>query len=52
MNVQEYKNELEELKTREFMMNMIDRWTMEDRRTIAKIRQRIKELEKELDGLR
>ncbi len=45
MTVQEIKQKIEELQNRLFLMNMIDRWTQEDRNRVNTIEEEIKELE-------
>ena len=45
MTVQEIKERIEQLKNRLFMMNMIDRWTNEDRQTVNKMEDELHELE-------
>ena len=45
MTVQEIKERIEQLKNRLFMMNMIDRWTNEDRQTVDKMENELHELE-------
>jgi hypothetical protein len=39
---------LEELKTRRFLINMIDRWSLQDSRDYAAVSAEIKELEAKL----
>ena len=45
MTVQEIKEKIEQLKNRLFMMNMIDRWTNEDRERVYKMENELHELE-------
>ena len=45
MTVQEIKERIEQLKNRLFMMNMIDRWTNEDRQTVDRMENELHELE-------
>lgn len=45
MTVQEIKERIEQLKNRLFMMNMIDRWTNEDRERVYKMEDELHELE-------
>ena len=45
MTVQEIKERIEQLKNRLFMMNMIDRWTNEDRERVYKMENELHELE-------
>ena len=45
MTVQEIKQKIEELQSRLFLMNMIDRWTQEDRNRVNAIEEEIRELE-------
>ena len=45
MTVQEIKERIEQLKNRLFMMNMIDRWTNEDRQTVNRMEDELHELE-------
>lgn len=45
MTVQEIKERIEQLKNRLFMMNMIDRWTNEDRQIINEMEDELHELE-------
>ena len=45
MAVQEIKERIEQLKNRLFMMNMIDRWTNEDRERVYKMEDELHELE-------
>lgn len=48
MTVQEIKERIEQLKNRLFMMNMIDRWTNEDRQTVDKMENELHELEMQI----
>lgn len=48
MTVQEIKEKIEQLKNRLFMMNMIDRWTNEDRQTVNRIENELHELEMQI----
>lgn len=45
MTVREIKERIEQLKNRLFMMNMIDRWTNEDRQTVDRMENELHELE-------
>lgn len=45
MTIQEIKERIEQLKNRLFMMNMIDRWTNEDRQIVNKMEDELHELE-------
>ncbi len=45
MTVQEIKEKIEQLQNRLFMMNMIDRWTNEDRQTVNEMEEELHELE-------
>lgn len=45
MTVQEIKERIEQLKNRLFMMNMIDRWTNEDKQTVDRMENELHELE-------
>lgn len=45
MTVKEIKERIEQLKNRLFMMNMIDRWTNEDRERVNRIENELHELE-------
>lgn len=45
MTVQEIKERIEQLKNRLFMMNMVDRWTIEDRQMVNEIEDELHELE-------
>ena len=45
MTVQEIKEKIEQLQNRLFMMNMIDRWTNEDRQTVNEMEDELHELE-------
>ena len=45
MTVQEIKERIEQLKNRLFIMNMIDRWTNEDRQTVNEMEDELHELE-------
>lgn len=44
MTVQEIKERIEQLQNRLFMLNMIDRWTSEDRNTANEIENEIYQL--------
>lgn len=44
MTTQEIKEKIEKLENRLFIMNMIDRWTNEDRNTVNKIENEIYQL--------
>ena len=48
MTVQEIKERIEQLKNRLFMMNMIDRWTNEDREKVYKMEDELHELEMQI----
>lgn len=48
MTVQEIKERIEQLKNRLFMMNMIDRWTNEDRQTVDRMENELHELEMQI----
>lgn len=48
MTVQEIKERIEQLKNRLFMMNMIDRWTNEDRERVYKMENELHELEMQI----
>lgn len=48
MTVQEIKERIEQLKNRLFMMNMIDRWTNEDRQTVNRMEDELYELEMQI----
>lgn len=48
MTVQEIKEKIEQLKNRLFMMNMIDRWTIEDERRVNAMENELHELELKL----
>ena len=48
MTVQEIKEKIEQLKNRLFMMNMIDRWTNEDRQTVDRMENELHELEMQI----
>lgn len=48
MTVQEIKERIEQLKNRLFMMNMIDRWTIEDERRVNAMENELHELELKL----
>ena len=48
MTVQEIKERIEQLKNRLFMMNMIDRWTNEDRERVYKMEDELHELEMQI----
>lgn len=48
MTVQEIKERIEQLKNRLFMMNMIDRWTNEDRQTVDRMEDELHELEMQI----
>ena len=48
MTVQEIKERIEQLKNRLFMMNMIDRWTSEDRERVYKMEDELHELEMQI----
>ena len=45
MTTKEIKEKIEQLKNRLFLMNMIDRWTNEDRRTVQEIEDELRNLE-------
>lgn len=48
MTVQEIKERIEQLKNRLFMMNMIDRWTNEDRQIVDRMENELHELEMQI----
>ena len=48
MTREEIKKEIERLEEREFMINMVDRWTYEDRKALNIIAKRLKELKEML----
>ena len=48
ITVQEIKERIEQLKNRLFMMNMIDRWTNEDRQTVDRMENELHELEMQI----
>ena len=48
MTVQEIKERIEQLKNRLFMMNIIDRWTNEDRQTVDRMENELHELEMQI----
>lgn len=48
MTREEIKKEIERLERREFMINMADRWTYEDRKALEAIEKRRRELEEML----
>lgn len=48
MTVQEIKERIEQLKNRLFMMNMIDRWTVEDEQRIEQMKNEMHELEMQI----
>lgn len=48
MTVQEIKERIEQLKNRLFTMNMIDRWTNEDRERVYKMENELHELEMQI----
>jgi len=48
MTIQEIKERIEQLKNRLFMMNMIDRWTIEDERRVNAMENELHELELKL----
>ena len=48
MTVQEIKERIEQLQNRLFMINMIDRWTNEDRRRMEETEDEIRELKMQL----
>ena len=48
MTREEIKKEIERLEEREFMINMVDRWTYEDRKALNVIEKRLKELKEML----
>lgn len=48
MTRKEIEKKIEELENRQFMMNMIDRWTNEDRRLAWEISDEIRNLKAQL----
>ena len=48
MTREELKRKLEELENREFIINMVDRWTNEDRELLRRIREEKNTIKKEL----
>lgn len=48
MTVQEIKEKIRQLENRLFMMNMIDRWTNEDRQTVDRMENELHELEMQI----
>ena len=48
MTVKEIKEKIEQLKNRLFLMNMIDRWTNEDRDMVNRIENELHELEAQI----
>ena len=48
MTREELKRKLEELEDREFIINMVDRWTNEDRELLRRIREEKNNIKKEL----
>ena len=49
MRINELKERLERLENNLFMMNMIDRWTYEDRRRVSELEREIDEIKRELN---
>ena len=49
MRINELKERLEELENNLFIMNMIDRWTSEDRKRVSKLEREIDEIKRELN---
>ena len=45
---EEIKRRIEELENREFLYNMVDRWTEEDRKAVRAIGEEIRNLKKAL----
>ena len=48
MRKEELKRKLKELEEREFIINMVDRWTNEDRELLRRIREEKNTIKKEL----
>ena len=48
MTVQEIKEKIRQLENRLFMMNMVDRWTNEDRRKVDEMESELHELEMQI----
>jgi formate-dependent nitrite reductase cytochrome c552 subunit len=48
MTVEEIKKRIEQLKNRLFMMNMIDRWTVEDEQRVEQLTNEMHELEMQI----
>lgn len=48
MTREELKRKLKELEEREFIINMVDRWTNEDRELLRRIREEKSNIKKEL----
>jgi len=48
MTVQEIKEKIRQLENRLFMMNMVDRWTNEDRRKVDEMENELHELEMQI----
>ena len=48
MTREELKRKLKELEEREFIINMVDRWTNEDRELLRRIREEKNTIKKEL----
>lgn len=48
MTVEQIKEKIEQIKGRLFMMNMIDRWTLEDERRVNAMENELHELELKL----
>ena len=46
MTRQELMKKLENLKEREFLINMVDRWTNEDRKMLDEVKKEILEVKK------
>lgn len=49
MTKQEIQNKIEELETRKFYNNMVDRWTYENYMIDTELREKIKKLKEMLD---
>lgn len=48
MTVEQIKEKIEQIKGRLFMMNMIDRWTLEDEKRVNAMENELHELELKL----
>ena len=49
MRINELKERLEKLENNLFIMNMIDRWTYEDRKRVSELEREIDEIKRELN---